>query len=70
MTGGVGFRSLAEFNTDVGPAVLYNRCKLAQVLLARALHRRKLAGGLGLSLGRAPWIVTTHPGAVSTDQPE
>lgn len=48
MTGGVGFRSLAEVNTDAGPAVLYNRSKLAQALLARALHRRKLAGRLGL----------------------
>ncbi|KAL1871089.1 putative secondary metabolism biosynthetic enzyme [Diaporthe australafricana] len=69
-TGGVTFADLAEINRDVGPSVLYNRSKLAQVLLVRALHRRKLRDELGLVAGEAPWLIATHPGAVSTDQQE
>ncbi|KAK2603177.1 hypothetical protein N8I77_009655 [Diaporthe amygdali] len=69
-TGGVAFRGLEEINSDVGPSVLYNRSKLAQVLLVRALHRRKGRRELGLVPGEAPWVIATHPGAVSTDQQE
>lgn len=69
-TSGVTFRGLEEINSDVGPSVLYNRSKLAQVLLVRALHRCKGRGELGLVPGEAPWIIATHPGAVSTDQQE
>lgn len=73
-TGGVEFRDLAEMNRDLGASALYNRSKLAQVLLTHALCRRKQAGELGMRPGShgsgAPWINATHPGAVSTDQPE
>jgi WW domain-containing oxidoreductase len=66
------FRSLEEINTDAGPTVLYNRSKLAQLLLVRALHRRKKSGQLPglLAPDQPPWIIATHPGAVSTDQQE
>lgn len=69
-TSGVDFRSVAEMNTDIGASALYNRTKLAQILLAQALVRRKARGELGMSPGKAPWINATHPGPVSTDQPE
>lgn len=69
-TEGVEFRDLAEINRDIGPMKLYARTKLAQVLLVRALARRKEGGKLGLRAGEAPFINATHPGAVSTDQPE
>ncbi|KAI0486174.1 NAD(P)-binding protein [Xylaria cf. heliscus] len=67
-TSGVEFRGINEINTDIGPASLYARSKLAQVLLCRALYRRKMRGELGLTPDRAPWISATHPGAVVTDQ--
>ncbi|PPJ60752.1 hypothetical protein CBER1_02317 [Cercospora berteroae] len=64
------FANLAEINQDIGPMRLYNRTKLAQILLVRAIVRRKErgAGELGLQPGSAPWINATHPGAVKTDQ--
>ncbi|CAK1363574.1 putative oxidoreductase bli-4, mitochondrial [Cercospora beticola] len=64
------FESLTEINQDIGPMRLYNRTKLAQILLVRAMVRRKErgAGELGLKPGSAPWINATHPGAVKTDQ--
>ncbi|RYC65532.1 hypothetical protein CHU98_g726 [Xylaria longipes] len=65
---GVEFRDINEINRDIGPTSLYTRSKLAQVLLCRALHRRKVRGGLGLTPDRAPWINATHPGAVVTGQ--
>ncbi|KAJ4249740.1 hypothetical protein NW762_012081 [Fusarium torreyae] len=64
----VKFASLEEMNHDIGPAYLYNRTKLAQVLLVRALLRRKEQGRLGLQPGQGPWINATHPGGVKTDQ--
>ncbi|KAI0189322.1 hypothetical protein EV127DRAFT_432461 [Xylaria flabelliformis] len=67
-TSGVEFRDVDEINRDIGATPLYARSKLAQVLLCRALHRRKMRGELGLTLNRAPWINATHPGAVVTDQ--
>ncbi|KAI0459354.1 NAD(P)-binding protein [Xylaria acuta] len=67
-TSGVEFRDVNELNSDIGPTSLYARSKLAQVLLCRALYRRKMRGELGLAPGRGPWINATHPGAVVTDQ--
>ncbi|CAJ2509514.1 Uu.00g145400.m01.CDS01 [Anthostomella pinea] len=67
-TSGVEFHDVAELNTDVGPSTLYARSKLAQVLLCRALYRRKQAGQLGLAPEKAPWINATHPGGIVTDQ--
>ncbi|USW54271.1 Putative short-chain dehydrogenase/reductase SDR, NAD(P)-binding domain superfamily [Septoria linicola] len=66
----IEFKDIAEINQDIGPARLYNRSKLAQVLMVRALVRRKQQGKLGMKAGSAPWINATHPGAVTTDQQE
>lgn len=43
VTGGVTFKILAEVSTKAIPTVLYNRFKLAQGLLVRALHQRNLS---------------------------
>ncbi|KAI0165360.1 NAD(P)-binding protein [Hypoxylon sp. FL1284] len=67
-TSSVAFASVAELNRDVGAGRLYARSKLAQVLLCRALHRRKERRELGLAPEAAPWINATHPGGVVTDQ--
>ncbi|KAF5026363.1 hypothetical protein F66182_1571 [Fusarium sp. NRRL 66182] len=64
----IKFESLEEMNRAIGPAYLYNRTKLAQILLVRALVRRKGQGKLGLEPGKGPWINATHPGGVKTDQ--
>lgn len=64
----VHFRDIAELNTDIGAMKLYSRTKLGQILMVRALHRRKQKGQLGLTPGAAPYILATHPGAVKTDQ--
>ncbi|KAL4984727.1 hypothetical protein BDW68DRAFT_180372 [Aspergillus falconensis] len=66
----VKFESLEELNTDIGPAKLYNRTKLAMVLYVRALAERKGKGQLGFDqkTETGPWMNATHPGAVSTDQ--
>jgi WW domain-containing oxidoreductase len=64
------FESLQEMNRDIGATNLYCRSKLAQILLVRAFARRKAQGKLGLRAGEAPYINATHPGAVSTDQPD
>ncbi|KAF5235590.1 hypothetical protein FAUST_6958 [Fusarium austroamericanum] len=66
----IKFANLEEINTDIGPAYLYNRTKLAQIHLVRALHRRKQRGELGMQPDQAPWINATHPGGVKTDQQE
>ncbi|KAM5526416.1 oxidoreductase bli-4, mitochondrial [Fusarium oxysporum f. sp. phaseoli] len=66
----IKFADLQEINQDIGPTYLYNRTKLAQVLLVRALYRRKQQGQLGMQPGRGPWINATHPGGVRTDQQE
>lgn len=62
----VRFASLDEINTDIGPAYLYNRSKLAQILFVRALVRRLASGALGD--GSGIYANATHPGAVSTEQ--
>ena len=66
------FTSLGEINTDLGPANLYNRTKLAQVLTVRALVRRMENNEPGFQTNKqmGPWINATHPGGVSTDQQE
>lgn len=66
------FTSLDEINTDLGPTNLYNRTKLAQVLLVRALVRRMENNEPGFQSNKqmGPWINATHPGGVNTDQPE
>jgi WW domain-containing oxidoreductase len=66
----IKFANLEEINTDIGPAYLYNRTKLAQIHLVRALVRRKERGELGMQPGKGPWINATHPGGVKTDQQE
>ncbi|OBS26119.1 hypothetical protein FPOA_00062 [Fusarium poae] len=66
----IKFANLEEINTDIGPAYLYNRTKLAQIHLVRALARRKERGELGMEPGKGPWINATHPGGVKTDQQE
>jgi len=57
------FASLDELNTDIGATYLYNRTKLAQALIVRALVRRLKTGGT-----QGPWVNATHPGGVKTDQ--
>ncbi|KAF5672287.1 oxidoreductase bli mitochondrial [Fusarium heterosporum] len=66
--GDIKFTDLQEINRDIGPSYLYNRTKLAQILLVKALVRRKEQGQLGLQPGQGPWINATHPGGVKTDQ--
>jgi NAD(P)-dependent dehydrogenase (short-subunit alcohol dehydrogenase family) len=66
----IKFTDLQEINRDIGPTYLYNRSKLAQVLLVRALFRRKQQSQFGMQPGKAPWINATHPGGVNTDQPK
>jgi len=48
---------------------LYNRTKLAQILIAKALQRRLDSGQLGFQPGQKIFINAVHPGAVETDQP-
>lgn len=70
-TEGIEFRDLAEINSAIGPMKLYARTKLAQVLLVRAIARRKEKGLLGFEgAGGPPFVNATHPGGVNTDQPE
>lgn len=69
----LAFGSVEELNTDIGPQNLYARSKLAQILFIRALLRRKNQGVLGFDAGNnepGPWLIATHPGGVSTDQPK
>ncbi|KXJ90208.1 hypothetical protein Micbo1qcDRAFT_120569 [Microdochium bolleyi] len=70
-TSGVRFLSLEEINHDIGPTSLYGRSKLAQILLVRAMYRRKQQGLLLANKGTAaagPVLIATHPGGVVTDQ--
>ncbi|TKA82931.1 hypothetical protein B0A55_01293 [Friedmanniomyces simplex] len=69
-TSSAHFADLAEINQDVGAANHYNRTKLAQVLLAKALVRHKQQSQLGLSPSTGPYFLATHPGGVNTDQPK
>lgn len=64
----VRFASLDEINTDIGPAYLYNRSKLAQILFMRALVKRLENGVLGDGVTTGIYVNATHPGAVSTEQ--
>ncbi|KAI9824055.1 MAG: hypothetical protein M1832_002123 [Thelocarpon impressellum] len=66
----VKFASVSEVNTDVGPANLYHRTKLAQVLFVRALVRRMAEKKLGFQNVTQVYANAVHPGGVSTDQPE
>ncbi|RPA96058.1 NAD(P)-binding protein [Choiromyces venosus 120613-1] len=60
----VNFASLEEINKDIGPAYLYNRSKLAQILFVR-----RLAAMLQTDPNATDVFVNaTHPGAVSTPQ--
>lgn len=59
----VQFASLEELNRDIGAMNLYDRTKFAQILLVKALERRKRAGQLGFhggEKGEAPWTNATH----------
>lgn len=66
----VKFESVTELNQDIGPVMLYNRTKLAQVLYIRALAARKEKGQLGFDADKStgPWLNAVHPGGVQTDQ--
>lgn len=66
----VKFESVEELNQDIGPMMLYNRTKLAQVLYIRALAARKEKGQLGFDadMSAGPFLNVTHPGGVQTDQ--
>ncbi|KAI4799819.1 NAD(P)-binding protein, partial [Aureobasidium sp. EXF-8845] len=68
----VKFESEEELNKDIGPTMLYNRTKLAQVLYIRALADRKQKGQLGFNadMSVGPFMNAVHPGGVSTDQQE
>jgi len=67
------FADEEEINTDIGPTLLYNRSKLAQVLGMLAIQRRMQAGGdatVDAAASDKIYVNATHPGAVNTDQPE
>lgn len=61
------FQSKDEINTALGPMLLYNRSKLAQVLFVRHLQHDLHNGMYGQ--GKI-FVNATHPGGVSTDQQE
>lgn len=70
------FLSTEELTKNIGPAYLYGRSKLAQILIVRELARRLDQGELGsppynASTGKPrPVLVNAaHPGAVRTAQP-
>ncbi|KAF2448705.1 hypothetical protein P171DRAFT_353416, partial [Karstenula rhodostoma CBS 690.94] len=64
------FESVDEINTDIGATYLYNRTKLAQVLFSSELLKRIEAGQFGTvtETNGLPWINSTHPGGIKTDQ--
>ncbi|KAI4098508.1 MAG: hypothetical protein LQ339_006386 [Xanthoria mediterranea] len=66
------FSSVEEINTDLGAMNLYNRTKLAQVLVVRAMARRMEDNQPGFQSPKdtGPWVIATHPGGVNTDQQE
>ena len=66
---GTQFKDEAEINKDIGPTKLYNRTKLAQILIIRALQRRKDAGEMGFQPDQKIYINAVHPGPIDTDQP-
>jgi len=61
----VKFESIEEINTDVGPSILYNRTKLADILVAFKIDRDLKAAGVN-----NVFVNTTHPGLVGTEQQE
>lgn len=65
----VTFKTVEEMNKDVGPAYLYNRFKLAEVCICRALVRRLEANKLGFNASnKNVFVNATHPGGVATNQ--
>ncbi|KAI1628711.1 hypothetical protein EDD37DRAFT_17883 [Exophiala viscosa] len=64
------FESETEINRDIGPTKLYNRTKLAQILICRALQRRIDNHQLGFTSGTKVFVNAVHPGGVETDQPK
>ena len=60
-----GFKTKDEINQDIGPMLLYNRSKLAQVLFIRRLQHDLEKGTYGP--GKI-YVNATHPGGVATDQ--
>ncbi|KAL1606594.1 hypothetical protein SLS60_003999 [Paraconiothyrium brasiliense] len=66
----IKFESIDEINTDIGATYLYNRTKLAQILLSHQLLKRIKAGQFGrvTKAEGLPWINSTHPGGIKTDQ--
>ncbi|SLM40832.1 oxidoreductase bli-4 protein [Lasallia pustulata] len=64
------FATPSELNTDLGPTLLYNRSKLAQILFVRALKRRLDALPRSAANAGVLYVNATHPGGVSTDQPK
>ncbi|KAJ4356386.1 uncharacterized protein N0V89_004419 [Didymosphaeria variabile] len=64
------FESVEEINTDIGATFLYNRTKLAQILFSHQLLKRIKAGRFGTVTDTEglPWINSTHPGGIKTDQ--
>ncbi|KAI5243174.1 NAD(P)-binding protein [Aureobasidium subglaciale] len=66
----VKFESLDELNKDIGPMMLYNRTKLAQVLYIRELADRKRKAQLGFDAEKTsgPFMNAVHPGGIKTDQ--
>jgi WW domain-containing oxidoreductase len=66
----IKFESIDEINTDIGATFLYNRTKLAQILFSSELLKRIKAGQFGeiTETEGLPWINSTHPGGIRTDQ--
>lgn len=61
----VMFESIEEINQDVGPSILYNRTKLADILVAFKIDRDLKAAGVNNI-----FVNATHPGLVATEQQE
>ncbi|ODQ50283.1 NAD(P)-binding protein [Saitoella complicata NRRL Y-17804] len=58
------FASVDECNEDIGPTYLYNRAKLANILMARQLIKHHLSGPNPPRV----YINSIHPGVVATTQ--
>jgi WW domain-containing oxidoreductase len=66
----IKFESIDEINTDIGATFLYSRTKLAQILFSSELLKRIKVGQFGevTEAEGLPWINSTHPGGIKTDQ--
>lgn len=66
----IKFDSIEEMNKDIGATNLYSRTKLAQILFSSQLLKRIKAGQFGTvtETEGLPWINSTHPGGIKTDQ--